>query len=189
MGKNDFTVNEEKTEKFSGASVDLSKCLVVAAQPVQMQAQRAEAMTCPSTAAWLGACGMKITTTASASCDKVEAEMKARVNGQASGAWHDPHNNGKYTLQNYGGTLSTSRLTGDGKYTDKQIFTLSPAGDNCKIEACSRSQVTSYLDFGTNYCDLKMLYCGKADGCKPVENDFSVSAESTEKFAGSTVDL
>merc|ERR1712232_364672 len=96
---------------------------------------------------------------------------------------------GKYSLQNYGGTVSTSRVTGDGKYTDKQVFTLTPDGDTCKIEACSRSQVFSLLDMGTNYCDLKMLYRGSADGCKPVKNDFTVSNEKTEKFSLACVDL
>uniref|UniRef100_A0A7S4NFY6 Uncharacterized protein n=1 Tax=Prymnesium polylepis TaxID=72548 RepID=A0A7S4NFY6_9EUKA len=144
-------------------------------------------MTCPSTSAWVAA-GMKLTTTAATSCDKVLAEMKARVAGQY-GAWHDPHNNGTYSVQSYGGTFSTSRLTGDGKYTDKQIFTLTTSGDSCVIEACSRSQVTSYLDYGTNYCDVKVLVCGSADGCKPVVNDFTTSGESTEAFAGSSVDL
>jgi cathepsin D len=148
----------------------------------------AAGMTCPGTSAWVAA-GMQVTTTAATSCDKVEAEIKARVNGQSNNAWHDPHNNGKYTLQNYGGTVSTSRLTGDGKYTDKQIFTLTPDGNNCKIEACSRSQVTSLLDMGTNYCDVKMLFCGKADGCKPVVNDFSVGSEQTKAFAQASVDL
>jgi uncharacterized protein (DUF2147 family) len=183
---NDFTVNAETTEKFSQASVDLSACLKVSEEAVKVQ--HSDAMTCPSTPAWVAA-GMKITTVASASCDKVEAEIKARVNGQATKAWHDPHNNGKYTLHNYGGTLSTSRLTGDGKYTDKQIFTLTPDGSHCKVDACSRSQVFSVLDMGTNYCDLKMLYCGTADGCKPVDNDFTVSAETTEKFSQASVDL
>jgi len=144
-------------------------------------------MTCPDTPSSV-ACGMKITTTASASCDDVLAEMKARVGGQYS-KWHDPHNNGTYTEQNYGGTYSTSRVTGDGKYTDKEIFTLTASGSSCKIEACSRSQVFSIGDFGTNYCDLKMLYCGSADGCKPVLHDFTVGAETTQKFAASTVDL
>lgn len=143
-------------------------------------------MTCPSTSAW-PAGGMKLTTTASTSCDKVLAEMKARVAGQP-GSWHDPHNNGTYKVESYGGTFSTSRLTGDGKYTDKQIFTLTPSGSSCKIEACSRSQVTSYLDFGTNYCDVKMLVCGSSDGCKPVVNDWTLGAEKTDKFAGSSVD-
>jgi hypothetical protein len=131
---------------------------------------------------------MKITTTAAASCDAVKAEIEARVSGQYL-AWHDPHNNGTYKIEDYGGSISTSRLTGDGKYTDKQIFSLSASGSGCKIEACSRSQVTSVLDMGTNYCDLKMLYCGSADGCKPVKNDFTVGSESTEKFSQSSVDM
>ena len=132
---------------------------------------------------------VKITATASASCADVKAEMGARVDGQYA-AWHDPHNNGTYTSQSYGGDYSASRLTGDGKYTDKMIFDLSDAGDGgCTIEACSRSQVFSIGDAGTNYCDLKMLFCGTADGCKPVKNDFTVSGEKTEKFAQSTVNL
>jgi len=147
----------------------------------------ADAMTCPSTSAWI-ACGMKLTTTAATSCDKVLAEMKARVAGQY-GAWHDPHNNGTYSVESYGGTFSTKRLTGDGKYTDKQIFTLTDEGGSCKIEGCSRSQVTSVLDGGTNYCDLKMLICGSADGCKPVLNDFTSSGEATEKFSQASVDM
>merc|ERR1711907_574752 len=57
------------------------------------------------------------------------------------------------------------------------------------IEACSESQVFSIGDGGTNYCDLKMLYCGSKDGCHPVVNDFTVSAETTQKEAQSTVDL
>merc|ERR1712193_188815 len=146
------------------------------------------AMVCPSTAAWGPACGMKVTTTASASCDDVKAEMEARVAGQY-GAWHDPHNNGTYKVESYGGTFSTSRLTGDGKYTDKQIFSLTPSGSSCTIEACSRSQVTSILDMGTNYCDLKMLFCGSADGCKPVKHDFTLGTETTEKFSQSSVDM
>jgi len=146
------------------------------------------AMTCPPTAAWGPACGMEVTTTAATSCDTVLEEMKARVSGQYA-AWHDPHNNGTYSVETYGGTFSTKRLTGDGKYTDKQIFTLTDSSGSCKIEACSRSQVTSVLDMGTNYCDLKMLYCGSADGCKPVKHDFTVGPESTKKHSQSSVDL
>merc|ERR1711957_1058082 len=127
-------------------------------------------------------------TVASTTCDKVEAEIKARVNGQYT-KWHDPHNNGTYAFQSYGGTVSTSRVTGNGKYTDKQIFTLTQTDNSCKIEACSRSQVTSVFDMGTNFCDLKMLYCSSQDGCKPVVNDFTVSSETTSKFSMSTVDL
>ena len=148
---------------------------------------------CPSTPATFGmACGMRITTVAAASCDDVLAEMSARIKGQ-SGTWHDPHNNGTYTRQNYGGSFSASRQTGDGKYTDKMIFTLTPmagaSSASCKLEACSRSQVFSLLDMGTNYCDLKMLFCGSKDGCKPVAHDFSVASELTENFQQSSVDL
>merc|ERR1712166_1185303 len=144
-------------------------------------------MTCPSTSASL-ACGMKVTTTASASCADVLGEMKARIAGQY-GAWHDPHHNGTYSVESYGGTFSTSRLTGDGKYTDKQIFTLTDQSGSCLIEACSRSQVNSLFDKGTNYCDVKMLFCGSKDGCKPVKNDFAVGQETTSKFAQASVDM
>jgi len=145
-------------------------------------------MVCPPTAAWGPACGMKLTATAAASCADVKEEIQARVAGQYS-AWHDPHNNGTYKIEDFGGTISTSRLTGDGKYTDKQIFTLSGSGSSCLVESCSRSQVTSGLDFGTNYCDLKMLLCGSADGCKPVKHDFTLGKETTEKFSAASVDM
>tara|TARA_B110001452_G_scaffold209203_1_gene179498 strand:+ start:116 stop:616 length:501 start_codon:yes stop_codon:yes gene_type:complete len=146
-------------------------------------------MKCPSTGVLFdAACGMEITTTATATCADVQAEMEARIAGQY-GSWHDPHNNGTYSVQSYGGTFSSKRLTGDGKYTDKQIFTLTASGSGCLIEACSRSQVGSYLDGGTNYCDLKMLFCGTADGCKPLKNDFTVGTEKTKAHQGSTAGI
>jgi len=144
-------------------------------------------MTCPSTPAVL-ACGMRVTTTASASCADVLGEMKARIAGEY-GAWHDPHHNGTYSVESYGGDFSTSRLTGDGKYTDKQIFTLTDQSGSCLIEACSRSQVFSIGDAGTNYCDLKMLFCGSKDGCKPVNHDFAAGKETTSKFSQASVDM
>jgi len=157
--------------------------------PLELQLTSPSDVLCPSTAAPLGlATGMRITTTASASCSTVLSEMKARVGGQY-GSWYDPHNNGTYSVQAFGGTFSASRVTGDGKYTDKMIFTLTGSGASCQIEACSRSQVVSFSDFGTNYCDLKMLYCGTADGCKPVAHDFTVGEETTQKFQSSTVDM
>mmetsp|Transcript_3273 Transcript_3273/g.7746 ORF Transcript_3273/g.7746 Transcript_3273/m.7746 type:complete len:217 (-) Transcript_3273:550-1200(-) len=145
-------------------------------------------MVCPETKA-LVACGMQITATAEASCDDVLAEMKARVAGQLDSSWDDPHNHGNYTVESYGGSFSTSRITGDGKFLDKQVFTLTPTvGGHCTIEACSRSQVFSILDFGTNYCNLKMLYCGSRDGCKPVLHDFEVQDETTEEFSQASVE-
>merc|ERR1711865_1126354 len=54
----------------------------------------------------------------------------------------------------------------------------------CRIEACSESQGTSVGDFSTNYCDLRNLYCGSADGCKTVSKDFSHSESSHKGSIG-----
>jgi len=111
----------------------------------------------------------QVTLTADKSCDVVMAEMKARIAGQP-GAWHDPHNNGQYALDasDDPSELHMHRVTGDKKYTDKQLFTFTNSPGQCEITGCSESQVFSVADFSTNYCDLRMMYCGKADGCKPV---------------------
>ena len=146
-------------------------------------------VTCPDAPAI--ACGMKVESTAQASCAVVLAEMQARIAGQY-GVWHDPHNNGTYSLTaSTGTTLTTSRRTGGaGKYVDKQIFTLTAASaTTCSIAACSRSQVFSIGDAGTNYCDVKMLWCGTKDGCKVVKSDFTTSGEVTHKFEAASVDL
>lgn len=133
---------------------------------------------------------MRVATLAATSCSNVKAEMQARVGGQLLNTWHDPHNNGTYTLQSYGGDFSASRRTGDRMFTDKMIFTLTAVGRSCRIDACSRSQVTSVFDGGTNYCNLKMLYCGSADGCAPVLHDFKISeGERTQKFSSSSVSM
>ena len=56
------------------------------------------------------------------------------------------------------------------------ILTLSVAGESsCIVAGCSESQGESYLDFDTNYCNLRVLYCGSADGCKPVQHDFATA--------------
>lgn len=139
-------------------------------------------MSCPSSPAPIHA-SAKITTTAAASCDKVKDEVRARIAGQASGAWHDPHNNGTYYLDDDTNRIQVHRVTGNhkpGPYTDKITLTLTSSGDSCTIEGCSVSQTTSIADFGTNYCNIRMLYCGSADGCKPVKNDFT-SPEGTVK--------
>lgn len=158
-------------------------------------------MICPSTPAWLAA-GMRITTVSSFSCDKVMSEMGARVDGQSSfltQAWKDPHENGWYSnkmtsrrVDEHGSrfSFSTSHRTGDGKHLDNQIFTLTPRGVGCKIEACSRSQIGSPYDDGTNYCSLKMLFCGAADGCKFLRNDLRFwDNETTSKFYRGSVNL
>merc|ERR1711988_1669131 len=68
--------------------------------------------------------------------------------------------------------LSTQRVTGDGKYTDLQKFTLTTSGSGCSVAACSESQVFSILDFSTNFCDLHNLWCGSQDGCPVANADF-----------------
>merc|ERR1719453_808176 len=126
-------------------------------------------MTCPGSPAAVHA-GIKITATAQASCAVVKAEMEARLAGE--NGWYDQHNRGTYTKQSYGGDVSAARVTGDGKYTDKMIFDLTDDGSNCKIEGCSQSQVFSIADMGTNYCEVKLLYCGSDEGCKVAKKRF-----------------
>merc|ERR1740123_1389229 len=117
---------------------------------------------------------MKITTLAEASCEDVSAEIQARAKGESG--WIDPHNMGKYhDLVVKGTEIDVERDSGPASkvtYTDKIVFTLTTTQSKCLIECCSESQVTSYLDFGTNYCNLEMLFCGSSLGCKPVLHDF-----------------
>jgi len=125
-----------------------------------------------------------MTSTASASCDVVKAEMQARVAG--TNGWYDQHNRGTYTLQNYGGDISMSRLTGDGKYTDKMTFVLTAEGSSCKIEGCSEAQVFSIADFSTNYCEQKLMYCGSDEGCNVASSDFTHSEDEKKTMAGAS---
>lgn len=63
-------------------------------------------------------------------CQTVQTEMKNRINGQATGKWSDPHNNGTYTLLSQSTSLfELSRLTGDGKYTDLINFEFNLSGN------------------------------------------------------------
>lgn len=132
----------------------------------------------------------RVNTAAKASCADVRAEMLARVAGQYD-SWHDPHNNGTYKLLDAAPAptdasatthLTFSRLTGDKRYTDKMRFILTPThppsgakGEMCSISGCSQSQVFSVADFSTNYCNLRMLYCGHAEGCSPVSHPFTMT--------------
>merc|ERR1719231_593385 len=136
---------------------------------------------CPGSGAAIHA-GLRMTSTAAADCNTVKAEMQARVNGE--NGWYDQHNRGTYSVGSFGGDFSASRVTGDKKYTDKMTFTLTDQGGSCQINACSESQTTSVADFGTNYCNLKLLYCGSDEGCKVANSDFKNSGESTKGSAG-----
>ena len=41
---------------------------------------------------------------------------------------------------------------------------------------------------GTNYCNLRMLYCGSADGCKPVLHDLTAVEASVDPSIGAGKD-
>ncbi|CAJ1356881.1 unnamed protein product [Effrenium voratum] len=107
-------------------------------------------------------------------CKDVVDEIRARV---TSASWHDPHNGGTYSFldDSTDDVLQIQRVTANKKYTDKMTFTFTKQGHKkaCAVHACSESQVFSIADFSTNYCNLRNLYCGSEDGCKPVRHDFS----------------
>jgi hypothetical protein len=142
---------------------------------------------CPASSAWIHA-SCKVTAQTKSSCADVRVEMLARVAGQYA-RWHDPHNNGTYTLLNNGTDVGFSRKTGDGKYTDKLTFTFEDSGTGCVLSGCSESQVTSVADFSTNYCNLAMLYCGSAVGCSPVEHDFTSTETEVKPSAGASASM
>ena len=137
---------------------------------------------CPSSGSPVHA-WCEVVSVAAASCADVKAEVLARVDGQYE-SWHDPHNNGTYTLLASGGSgvIQLQRVTGNRKYVDKQTLELTDAaGGRCSISGCSVSQGFSMGDFSTNYCNLRMLTCGAAAGCKPVLHDFAVDETSVKK--------
>jgi hypothetical protein len=104
--------------------------------------------------------------------------MAKRINGEAG--WVDPHNAGKYSVMEgsvEGKELHTKRVTGNKKFTDLQLFEFTWDGADCVMTGCSESQVTSYSDFSTNYCNLHDLYCGSQDGCEIIFSDFKYTEE------------
>mmetsp|Transcript_53316 Transcript_53316/g.107034 ORF Transcript_53316/g.107034 Transcript_53316/m.107034 type:complete len:187 (-) Transcript_53316:184-744(-) len=133
--------------------------------------------TCPGSSSTVHAWSEASVTVGKATCQAVMDEMLARANGQDSKEWHDPHNSGVYKLLSKGtNQLDFSRTTANGQYTDKLTYTFQdggcgPAGCTCAVSGCSESQVFSIADFSTNYCNLRMLYCTKNEGCKPVTKD------------------
>mmetsp|Transcript_30307 Transcript_30307/g.65373 ORF Transcript_30307/g.65373 Transcript_30307/m.65373 type:complete len:168 (+) Transcript_30307:43-546(+) len=131
---------------------------------------RVWAMKCPGSASFIHA-SAKVVAIADASCHDVHEEVLARVK---SPTWHDPHNGGTYTiLSESSSEIELKRLTGNKKYTDKMILTLAAVEGKCMIMGCSESQVFSIADGSTNYCNLRNLYCGSAEGCRPVKKDFT----------------
>merc|ERR1712048_42896 len=78
--------------------------------------------------------------------------------------------------------------SGNRKYTDKMTFSLFDENGKCSIQACSASQVFSVADFSTNYCNLRMLYCGSKEGCKPVATDAAIQETSKSPSFGAGSD-
>ena len=103
-----------------------------------------------------------VTITFGNSCDAVRNEIKARVDGQSTGAWIDPHNNGTYAIENQSlwNRLDISRMSGaaaPGSYTDRIAFTFAeegavavsdpstPATPACWFSGCSDSQAHRFI--------------------------------------------
>merc|ERR1711972_61729 len=171
---------------------DFSKCIVKSSN---LGAAVRDSYNCPGSGSWIHA-WMEVTATASATCANVKAEIAARAS--AEGGWKDPHNGGIYSvLENdaHSMIIKTQRTTnpatsvGGKLYTDKQNFELTDVEGSCQIKACSESQGTSVGDFSTNYCDIRNLYCGSADGCSIVSKDFTASEDSYSKSIGAGHDF
>jgi hypothetical protein len=133
----------------------------------------ASSSVCPSSSAYVHA-KCAITVTFDQPCDTVRNEIQGRIQSEH---WVDPHNQGTYSLD---GTaekqIHVSRLTGDKMFTDKMAmeFEDNTKTSGCTMRACSVSQVTSVLDFSTNYCNLRNLYCNSnVDGCPVVNHELS----------------
>jgi len=137
---------------------------------------------CPGSPALKNAkCAMTVSFPYS-SCESVRAEILDRMNGVNE--WEDPHNKGKYALIQSSSsnddadgllfTIEGSRVTGDGKYKDLFGFEMKDNTQEnvtgCDLSACSESQVFSILDFSTNYCNLRSLYCNASDDNCPIVN-------------------
>lgn len=129
---------------------------------------------CPGSESFIHASCSTVVSVEGFSCTEVKEEILARIAGQHTGKWQDPHNNGKYKVIEAAddGSLLLSRRTGNDKYTDKMLFNFEDdqSGEKrCTLAACSESQVTSVADFSTNYCNLRNLYCGVTDHCPYVK--------------------
>ena len=133
-----------------------------------------------------------------ANCSAVRSEMLARV---SSAAWTDPHNNGTCAIENQSSPvgLAFSRVSGGacrGCYTDRLTFAFSEesapvaqeGGSACVVTGCSESQGPSFLNYSTNYCNLRMLYCAAADGCAPSRHDFATTETAVTHSAGAQTD-
>ena len=118
-------------------------------------------------------------------CANVRAEIEARL--RAERGWRCPKSHpGRYELLEASeARVRGRRTTGEGatppgpgqSYTDAFGFDLTSAGSGCEVRACSESQGPSGCDYSTNFCNMRNLYCGSADGCSVVAHDLTVREE------------
>lgn len=126
---------------------------------------------CPESPA-LSYASCLMTVTFDQKCKKVKQEMKARV---SSKTWADP-NAGKYTATSDTSTkLEASRkYNSGGMHQDLMAYSFDDIpGGGCKVRACSISQVNSFIDSSTNFCNLYNLYCNSDDGCPVVKHELT----------------
>lgn len=154
-----------------------------------VSAAAADSYQCPGSDAWVYAWA-EVSFTTTVDCVTAKAEIEARVAGTQDGTWTDPHNGGTYSnsedIHTY---LELSRTTANGQYTDKMDFTFTDSGFFCEVTGCSESQVTSIADFSTNYCNLKMLYCGEPDGCVDVNGNIDAQESEVKHSTGASAKL
>ena len=162
-------------------------------------------MVCPDSPKASVHASTRLEVTAAAPCAVVKAEIMART-AILQHAWHDPRNcdsrcrdsrnsgSGRlsryrldqYTLADSPATLRLTRATEDQpageEYAEKLVLTMvDRTSGGCAIAGCSESQGTpTHPGLSTNYCNLRLLYCGSADGCAYVKHDF---ASATYCFA------
>jgi len=149
----------------------MSKCLLLLATVVALANAGTGQFKCPGSKAFVHA-KTEMTITFQDSCVDVQGVIKARISGSTSGAWVDPHNKGHYVLKSSSDNAMalqhiTSGKNHGGPYTDEVLLTFTSSGAGCSVDACSESQVTSVLDFSTNFCNIHDLYCSDA-GCNPI---------------------
>jgi len=95
--------------------------------------------------------------------------------------WKDPHNGGSYGDRSpaTASLIQGKHITGSSQhYEDHFNLAFEQNGADCKLSGCSQSQVTSYLDFSTNFCNMHDLYCGSEDKCPVIKSDFKGYTET-----------
>merc|ERR1711920_59469 len=150
----DWTDKITENKQSLGSANSMSDCLKVY-QDNFLASVAGSSYKCPGSAAWVYAWSEQ-TTSINAGCDAVMTEIMDRVNGK--NGWYDPHNRGTYSITSSStNELDVQRKTGDGKYTDKIVLQFESSDSTCVVKGCSESQVTSVMDFSTNFCNIRML--------------------------------